>query len=341
MPTWSATQHLLGKHQQEEDPTKTNSEVVSPILRNPPKDWATLYTILCMAQEIIAVVIRPNHRVVITLDMDLYKCAIQLQESIKNKHWLLKPGHLHKFFADIHALGKVVEGSGLDTTAVESGVYSSAAMRGILAGKHYTRGVEYHLMNVLAFISLKLEATFGKDISVALQNQAKAFREALHDDKDDIVELYEDLASHYQSEIKQKMPNKTKGLPKYFDNYLEQVEVLLTCIAAIHSRDLEACLTAIDKGVKYYSSMDLGNYLRLIPAYLGQMCEVKKTDKITWELLKKDFIVTKSTQAFCNLFVDQGLEQEIKDLKWYGALPGLTQGEEAFDRFITTAPHLV
>ena len=260
MPTWSATQHLLGKHQQEEDPTKTNSEVVSPIVRNSPKDWSTLYTILCTAQEISTVVIGPNHLVVITLDMDLYKCATQLQESIKNKHWLLQHGHLHKIFADLHALGKVVEGSGLDTIAVESGVYSSTAMRVILAGKHYTRGVEYHLMNSLGLISLKLEATFGKDIPVALQNQDKAFREALHDDKDDMVELYEDLASHYQSEIKQKMPNTTKRLPKFFDNNLEQVEVLLTCIAAIHSWDLEACLAAIDRGVKYYSSMDLGNY---------------------------------------------------------------------------------
>ena len=68
------------------------------------------------------------------------------------------------------------------------------------------------------------------------------------------------------------------------------------------------------------------------------MNELKLTDPATWERLKTDFVVTKSTLAFCNLFVDQGLEQEIKELKRYGHLPGITQ--DAMDRFVITSPHL-
>ena len=71
------------------------------------------------------------------------------------------------------------------------------------------------------------------------------------------------------------------------------------------------------------------------------MHHLKTNDPATWERLKKDFVVTNSTEAFCNLFVDQGLEQEIKELKRYGHLPGLTQDEDAVNRFITSAPHLV
>ena len=71
--------------------------------------------------------------------MDLYTCAIQLQESVKNRNWLLAPGHLHMFFADLHALRKVIEGSGLDTVAVECGIYSAAAMGSICNGKNWTR----------------------------------------------------------------------------------------------------------------------------------------------------------------------------------------------------------
>ena len=41
------------------------------------------------------------------------------------------------------------------------------------------------------------------------------------------------------------------------------------------------------------------------------------------------------------MFVDQGLEQEIKGLKRHGALPGITQDDEALDWFLTTAPYLV
>ena len=35
------------------------------------------------------------------------------------------------------------------------------------------------------------------------------------------------------------------------------------------------------------------------------------------------------------------MEQEIKNLKQHGALPGITQDEASFDRFVTIAPHLV
>ena len=44
IPTRSATQHLLSKHERIEAPARTNSEPVTPILRNSPKDLAMFYT---------------------------------------------------------------------------------------------------------------------------------------------------------------------------------------------------------------------------------------------------------------------------------------------------------
>ena len=59
MPTWSATQHLLLKHRNREVPVKTNCEVVAPLYKTPPKDWATLfyawhrkYMWLCMETDV-------------------------------------------------------------------------------------------------------------------------------------------------------------------------------------------------------------------------------------------------------------------------------------------------
>ena len=257
-----------------------------------------------------------------------------------NKHWLLQPGKIHKLFADGHALGKTVEGSGLDDIAVDSGIYSAATIRAILAGKNYTRFVEFHIMYAFAIISLKFEAAFGDGIPNAIADQARAFREALHEETNEMIEIYDDLANHYTSEIKPKITTENTGLPKFLDNLLEQIEVMLTCIAAIHSRDLEATLTAMDRGVKYYAAHDLPNYFQLIPVYLAEMLEVKKNDPVTWKYLQNDFVVTNSTLALVNLFDDQGLEQKIKELKKYGALTGITQDEEAFDRFVATAPRL-
>ena len=62
-----------------------------------------------------------------------------------------------------------------------------------------------------------------------------------------------------------------------------------------------------------------------MPPHLVQMYQLKVDDPTTWEALKNgDFVVTKSMQAFCNLFTDLGLEQAIKALKKHGALPGIT-----------------
>ena len=122
-----------------------------------------------------------------------------------------------------------------------------------------------------------------------------------------MLDIYEDLASYYRINIKNDA-QASEGLSLILDKYVAQVETMLTCIAAIHSRDLEGCLTAIDRGIKYYGSTDLPSYFKLMTVYLGQMNEVRQSEPETWEQLKQDFVLTKSTQEF----IDQGLEQEIK-----------------------------
>ena len=63
--------------------------------------------------------------------------------------------------------------------AVESGIYSAATIRAIVAGKNYTWFVEFHIVYAFAIISLKYEAIFGDGIPNAITEQARAFREAL------------------------------------------------------------------------------------------------------------------------------------------------------------------
>ena len=59
------------------------------------------------------------------------------------------------------------------------------------------------------------------------------------------------------------------------------------------------------------------------------------------EYLNRDLLSKKELMFFCNLFVNQGLEQEIKKLKLYSSHPCTAQEDDAFDKFTTTAVHLV
>ena len=80
-------------------------------------------------------VVGPERKIIITLYLDLYSRAIQIQQSVGNNNWVLCAGALHIIFAGLHSLGKTVDGSGIDTCAIESGIYTSAALRGIYGGK--------------------------------------------------------------------------------------------------------------------------------------------------------------------------------------------------------------
>ena len=95
-------------------------------------------------------------------------------------------------------------------------------------------------------------------------------------------------------------------------NYVRQVEYLLHLIRACRQGDWEEYLAALDDQVKYFFAHDQYKYARLMPFHLAQMNASKTDSPETWNALKHgDFCVKKTGIPFCNLFVDQTLEQEI------------------------------
>ena len=130
-------------------------------------------------------------------------------------------------------------------------------------------------------------------------------------------------------------------LAQFLNQYLEQVESLLSIITACRSGDWQGYLAALENFIKYFFAHNLLNYARLMPVYLAQMNALEREDPETWEALKcRDFVVAKSEVPFTCLFTDQALEQEIKGLKRHGGMVGLSQDEVALDRLVTTTPHV-
>ena len=294
-----------------------------------------------LTQGISAFVVGPERRTLITLDLDLYSRALQIQHSVGNRNWILRAGVLHIAFAALHALEKTIEGSGIDTCAIESGSYTSAALRGIYGGKAYKRGVEYHIMTSLAIMMMRFDAICSILPPGPLHAQCTAFKKSLHERSPDMVEMYEDIQSWYAGNIK---PHEEAGdigeLDKFLTQYLEQVESLLDLISACRSADWEGYLAALENIIKYFFAHDLLNYARLMPVHLAQMNALEMEDPVTWEALKSgDFVVAKSEVPFTHLFTDQTLEQEIKYLKRHGGMVGLSQDE---GRWIDLSPlHLI
>ena len=86
MPSWTGTKSLM-LSQSPQNHRHTNSEVVAPLFKTSPTDYATLDTVLMLTQGISAFVVGPERKTLITLDLDLYNHALHIQQSVGNTNW--------------------------------------------------------------------------------------------------------------------------------------------------------------------------------------------------------------------------------------------------------------
>ena len=141
---------------------QTKTGVVAPILRTPPTISETLFTALKLAMNINAVIVGPHQKTIITLDLDLYERAVKIRSSEKMKdNIVLRMGELHVVLAMLKALGRYIEGSGLEQIWIEKGLYGPASVRQLLAGTNYKRGIEAHIITLLALKDLHFESLSG------------------------------------------------------------------------------------------------------------------------------------------------------------------------------------
>ena len=210
MPTWSTTNSLLLS---QEKVTKTNSEPVAPLLKQPPTDYATLY-VLMMAQEISAVVVGPREKTIITLDLDLFQRGLKVMQSTGH-NWVLRPDELDTCFAALHALGKYIDGSGLGDLAVESNIYSLATLRQIYGGKAFKRGAEYHIINLVACYFLQFDILIDLDSAESLKQLCIHLRNSLHNRDINVNEIFDELKKLVISDISPLLDDSTReGLAK-------------------------------------------------------------------------------------------------------------------------------
>lgn len=271
LPTWAATRSLL-LSQSSPASTPTNTAVVAPLFKTSPTDYGTLYTVLRLSQGISATVVGPHRKTLITLDLDLYSRALKIQQSVGNANWILRAGALHIAFAALHALGKTIDGSGLDTCAIECGAYTSASLRRIFGGKAYKRGLEFHITASLAIMMLRFDAILSDLPKGPIRIQCNSLKEKLHGRDPEMVEIYEEIQSWYSSNVKPLEEAEDLGeFAQFLTRYLNQVESLLHLISSCRSGDWEGYLSSLEDLTKYFFARDLLNYARLMPVHLAQM----------------------------------------------------------------------
>ncbi len=196
--------------------------MIAPLFKTSPTDYGTLYTALKLSQDISATVIGPHRETLIILDLDLYVRAFKIQQSVGNSNWILRAGTLHIIFAALHALVKTIDGSGLDTCGIESGAYTSAALRGIFGGKAYKRGIEYHITVSLAILMLRFDAILSTLQKGPFATQCNELKEKLHERNPEMVGTFEEIQTWYRENVKPLEDEKDTGeFAQFLTQYLQ------------------------------------------------------------------------------------------------------------------------
>ena len=352
--TWGAFNSLMSTSQSVH--SLTNIALVPPLIRSPPTDYNTLYTGLMRAQNITTCVMGSNSITVVTLDLQLYDMAMKLwveREDIRKK-FLFRPGELHVVFWALASLGDYIEGSGIDQAWVEAGLYSPTTVNKILNGKQLYRSLEAYTITLIVLYKLyftKFLKTDADDIAF-FEKLSNGLTEAFENDTTSNTERHDHLNATVTETIHmfksrnlfEKLEIFEKGannLQKFILNYMKQFGTILQFVRSTRQRDIHLHMESIESLTKYFFVHDHLNYARLLPLYISTMQHTEKEHPEIWnEFLKGNFCITKGLSGFTSIAPDHGIEHENRTLKVMGGIVGITQNENALDKFFLIAPEL-
>ena len=347
VPVWSAYNSLIS------DVMPVTRVGIPPLIAAPAHEWQTLLTVLMQAQDIKTKIIGQSRKTVISLDLGLYQPAKKLQTAREDLHnIILRPGELHIVMAQLRAIGKFIENSGLDMSWIESELYGPATVKQIIEGNHVKRGETAHMITLQALSVLYLEA-FNQQQDQALLTDFQQLSKLLgdtcaHSSKEKVRLEHEKLVQAIES---MQVPEKIKAFDKSKENiplfcvmrqYMRMVTEMMVFIRAVRTGDWDRHLESLEAFTKYFFAHDMLNYARMIPVYLAEMHKLQDSNPdIYREFQQGNWVVNKNPNvAFCATGADHALEHVNRSMKVAGGLVGITLNPKARMKYFLIAPEL-
>ena len=195
VPTWTAYDSLITK----ENLTTTFCSL--PIIFGSPAEWDNLFSSLKKVQKINDL-LSPGTKTIVTLDLQLYSKALQLESNSKIDNFVIRLGELHVVFTAFKMLGKIIDGSGLDKAFEEALIYGSNTVEQIKDGHHLYRCFEGHQILYLSLVTNYIvplidshpliEKDLREDIINAItiiENQKQEANESFRENHQKLIEL--------------------------------------------------------------------------------------------------------------------------------------------------------
>ena len=121
-----------------------------PLIPGPANNYSAIYTSFKLAQN--ATTHLCDEKTIITLDLDLYERALKLRNSQPElmQHFILRLGELYIVFAQIRAIGRFCENTGIDYAWLKSDLIGPCTVRQVLTCSHMKRALIIHEVTMLA-----------------------------------------------------------------------------------------------------------------------------------------------------------------------------------------------
>lgn len=345
---WSAYNSLT---QSEDAPSVIDNAFGLPIINAPAHEWVTLVTALNQLTRLNELASGPEKKLIVTMDMDLYKRALKLEHlepQYKDK-WLLCPGAFHTVLCALRCLGRTIEGSGLDEAWQEADLYSSVTTSQIINGNHHNRAMKAHQITLQALFDLQMEAFFEENpaLRTSLQESVEKLTESCRAQQD-IYEAHRtfllELEAMELEKLLHEFDERHNDQPMYrwAQMYMRQVMALLQFQRATREGNWFLYLGALEKLCIYFFAYNRLDYAQNIPEYIARMHELKSTDMDTWdEFQRGSFTVnTSNNVSFTRIGVDQAMEHLNKITKGKGGISGITSTPQTLLKFCLTGPEL-
>ena len=322
-----------------------------PLLAAPAHEWSTMLTVLKQAQHINALIVGPNRKTVVTLDMQLYEKAKKLQMYRSDcDHLILRIGEMHTIMTALRAAGASIGDSGLEDTWCEAGLYGPTTIHQILEGKHLKRALDAHLTTYQALFDLYMDVFMSENpeskdelLQLALDLRSACAK----DDGDEVrrmhnvilVALENAALTRNMTDFDRKHSNSP--LFSFAKQYMDMIATIFIFIRSSREGLWDLHLSSLDSLCKYFFAYDRLNYARMVPLYLADMRSIQTSDPDIWlEFEGGNFAVNKTSVPFCSIGPDQAIEHVNRWMKVLGGLSGITLNDNARNRFFLIAPEL-
>ena len=235
-------------------------------------------------------------------------------------------GGFHMAKIVLGAIGKYVNGCGLEDALIETNVFGKKTIQAVLGGTHYVRSLRGIQILFAAIQSIKWQAFWD------LHDPKKYARElssldslmnALHNkEKKQCAALYTNVSSNLQQLLNDfekfsQMCTDRSEVCQYWDGIINLTHLLQNLISADREGDWDAHLQAVQDLLPVFRECDNINYLRYASWYLEKMRKLPSEHPDIYDQFKNNhmFVVKTEHGSFNSVAPDMKLEQSIQRFK--------------------------